>query len=66
MLPASGCLNKRLNNKDTKYRRGKERKAWEKYRRVNGYLKNTLNQKENTNSFHHLPVCAPLWEGVDY
>jgi hypothetical protein len=49
MLPASGCVNKRLDKKEeSTNRRDKERKAWEKHKIVNEYLKNKLNQKDNT------------------
>jgi hypothetical protein len=48
----SGNVNKSLGNKvETTCRRSKEKKAQEKHKRVNGYLKNMLNQKDNTNSF---------------
>jgi hypothetical protein len=53
------------NKEETTYRRDKERKEWEKYKRVNGYLKNTLNQKDNINSLQCLPVlCSPCKEGI--
>jgi hypothetical protein len=60
-------MNKRFNNKEeTTYRGAKERKARENYKKVNRYLKNTLNQRDNTNSLQYAPIPAPLWRGEDY
>jgi hypothetical protein len=65
MLPASTHINRRLGNKEeTTYRRDKEKKSQEKYKRANGYLKNTLNQKRQHKQLaapSHL--CFPRGEG---
>jgi hypothetical protein len=53
-------VNKSLANKEeTAYRKAKERKAWEKHKRVTGYLKSTANQKDNTETGCRIPYCSP-------
>jgi hypothetical protein len=40
-------MNKSLDKKETTYRKAKERKSTENCKKVTGFLKNTVNQKDN-------------------
>jgi hypothetical protein len=65
MLPASSHMSKRLANKETTCRKAKEKIAWKKCKRANGYLKTMQNQKDSTICSTH-PSLLPLQGGEDY
>jgi hypothetical protein len=59
-------MNRRLDNKEeTTDRKDKERKTRESYKSINGHLKNTPNQKDNTVCSMHTSML-PLTGAENY